>query len=485
MNLTRLIRGIDVLETNLESFDIEISSVSADSRTLGPGEIFVSLAGESFNGHRYIGEALSRRAAVIVIDEKSFIGGFPYIRVTSARRAYAQMWSNFCHSPSDSLECIAVTGTNGKSSTVEMLTHILNYSGKKACAIGTLHSSMTTPDPPQLYPRLKELCKNGCRYGVIEASSHGLYLEKLAPIDFKLAVFTNLSRDHLDYHGNMRSYAGAKAKLFSQCSRALYNLDDKYGKEISSAARRRCSYSFTNLHADFVCRNMRVGLEEGCFDFLTVGELFRVRGPISGSFGIYNAMAACSAAYMLGVDKASIKSAMAQLPTIAGRMERVEVKSRDYRVFVDYAHTPDAMAKLLSGLRSSISDNERLVCVFGCGGSRDKGKRPIMGELATALADMTVITSDNPRDEDPFDIIRDILRGADLSKPHIVIPHRGGAIRYAIHSAQKGDVIVFCGKGHENYQIDKYGKTPFDEKELIREADKERIEKKGNEHYTC
>ncbi|MBQ3184146.1 MAG: UDP-N-acetylmuramoyl-L-alanyl-D-glutamate--2,6-diaminopimelate ligase [Clostridia bacterium] len=480
MRLSRLLEGIKILETNLESFDTEISSVSADSRSVQKDDVFISIAGNSYNGHRYIGEALQRRAAVIVTEDKSFTGGFPYIRVRSTRAAYALMWNNLCGRPSERMKYIAVTGTNGKSSTVSMTVHMLRASGIKCEGIGTLNASLTTPDPPELYPRLKELADGGCEYVVMEASSHALEYRKLEPLYFKAGVFTNLTPEHLDFHKNMRSYAASKALLFPKCEVTLYNKDDKYADAVTYGARRRISYSFLDNSADYICHNIRTELDRSSFDLLTIGELFHITLTLPGRFNVYNAMAACSLVHRLGMPKELIKEACACMPPVKGRLERVELTDNSYSVFIDYAHTPDALSKLLSTLREMTRG--RLVCVFGCGGDRDRSKRPGMGTIATALSDYTIITSDNPRTEDPIRIIRDILSGVDKTKRYIVIPDRRSAIRYAVHSARAGDVIVFCGKGHENYEINGWGKTPFDEKKIIQEAHKERIGKEGNEY---
>lgn len=484
MKLSSLLKDIEIAETNLESFDYEVGSVCDDSRLIKAGDVFISLSGNSYNGHEYIGEALLNGAAVAVIDNKSFTGDFPYIRVPSARRAYAQLWNNLCKKPSQRLKFIAVTGTNGKSSVVTMIAHILNYNGISARAIGTLNSELTTPDPPRLYPRLKELADTGIEYAVLEASSHALEYEKIYPLPIKVGVFTNLTSEHLDFHKNMRSYAKAKSKLFSGCEVGIYNYDDKYGEAISRNAKNRSSFSFCCDSADYVCRNMKVGLDYGEFDFLTVGELFRIRLPLGGRFSLYNAMTSVCVARHLGIEKEGIKKAMAALPPISGRLEEIKLDGADYRVFIDYAHTPDALSKVLSTLRECMSKPERLICVFGCGGNRDRKKRAPMGQIATTLADRVIITSDNSRNESVFNIIRDILSGVDKTKPYTVIPERKGAIRYVIHSAQKGDVIVFCGKGHESYEINSYGKIPFSEKDIIKEAHKERIGNK-DEHNSC
>ena len=485
MKLSELFAGAEISETNIKDFGIDIKGVKTDSNEVSEGDIFISLAGQTTDGHRYITEAIERRAAVIVIENKRCSGSFPYIRVPSSRRLYALVWNNISKDPSKDIELIAVTGTNGKSSVVSMISHILETAGFKSAVIGTLNSNLTTPDPPELYPRLRELAENGYKYAVLEASSHALELEKLSMLRFKAGVFTNLTRDHLDFHNTMYSYARAKSKLFDLSDICIYNYDDKYSPEIiKNAKTKKLSFSPDNTEADFISKNIKLGLGNSEFEFLTKGELFHIKTNLTGRYNVSNALCAASCAYTLGVDKKLIKAAFQSFTGIKGRMEQVETESRDYLVFIDYAHTPNALESLLSSLKEVKKEDQRLVCIFGCGGNRDKGKRAEMGAIATGIADFTVITSDNPRNEDPYLIIRDIVSGIKTRSNHLVIVNRKQAIRYAVHSAKKGDILVFCGKGHECYEINGSKKTEFNEALLIKEADKERIEIKGNEYYS-
>lgn len=476
MKLSQIINETDIKKTNITDFDVEISKIADNSNEVGENDLFICMQGSRFNGHLYIEEALLRRAAVIVLDDMSYAGDFPYICVESSRRTFARLWNAYCGFPCNRLHLIAVTGTNGKSSTVEMLCHILNCAGYKTAKIGTLNAELTTPDPDKLYPRLKGLCDLGYRYAVMEASSHALALDKLEPIRFDVGIFTNLTPEHLDFHITMSEYAKAKSKLFSQSELCLGNYDDKYYNEVCGNADRKLCYSSKSDEADFTAHNIKLSIEKTEFDFLSFGELFHIKTKAIGNFTVYNSMAAVSCAYAIGIDREIIKNAMYTYKGVDGRLERVKV-SGDYSAFIDYAHTPDALEKVLMSVRECMTGNGRLICIFGCGGDRDKTKRAPMGKIASELADYTIITSDNSRSENKIDIIRDILSGFDGDKPHVVIPERKQAIMYAVHSAKPNDILLFCGKGHEKYEINSYGKFPFDEKKIIQEADRERTKR--------
>lgn len=484
MKLSELVIGSDILDTNITDFDVDIKAVTDRSWEINEGDLFIALKGHRCDGHGYIGEALKRRAAVIVIEDSDYIGDFPYIRVPTTRRAYAGMWCRLC--PFTDMKLIAVTGTNGKSSIVSVITHILNYNGIRAASIGTLNSSLTTPDPPELYPRLKELCEAGTEYVVMEASSHALALEKLAPLRFEYGVFTNLTRDHLDFHGDMESYLKAKSRLFELCDNAIYNYDDRWGSYCVSECRGRIySYSTESDNADFTAKNVFLELGRSRFDMLSEGELFRIELPLTGEFNVSNTLCGAAVSRLIGIEREGIRRALKNMPAVSGRLEEVHNRSDDYRVFIDYAHTPDALKKLLMTLRECMSGNQRLICIFGCGGDRDRGKRSIMGDIAVKYADYCIITSDNPRSEDPYAIIKDIVKDIKKKTNYLIIENRQRAIEYAVHSAGNGDIIVLCGKGHEDYQIGVCGKKEFNEKKIIKEADEERIRIRGNEYNSC
>lgn len=486
MKLSDLFVGAEITETNISDLDIEIKGIKTNSKEVYNGDMFISLVGQNANGHKYIGEALERRAAVIVIEDRSCSGDFPYICVPCTRRVYSLVWNNFCNDPSKDINLIAVTGTNGKSSVVAIVSHILGYAGYKCAAIGTLNANLTTPDPPELYPRLRELANNGYEYAVMEASSHALELDKLFWLKFKIGMFTNLSRDHLDFHKNITLYAKAKAKLFELCNVCIYNADDEYADLVTKDFKsQRFSYSSNGKRADFVSSKVKLGLGKTEFDLKSFDDHSRVKSSLTGRYNISNLLCAIACCRVLGLDGKLINDAIETYPGIEGRMEEIDIESKDYRVFIDYAHTPDALYNLLSSIKECVENNSRLVTVFGCGGDRDKGKRAEMGAVATELSDFTVITSDNPRTEDPYEIIKDIVCGINNKKKHLVIVNRRQAIKYVIHSARPGDIIVFCGKGHEKYEICGIEKREFNEKLIIKAADKERNGIKGNEYNSC
>ncbi|MBR5515371.1 MAG: UDP-N-acetylmuramoyl-L-alanyl-D-glutamate--2,6-diaminopimelate ligase [Clostridia bacterium] len=485
MKLSAMLAGIEISETNIDNFDIEINSVKADSKQVCFGDMYISLTGFKTDGHGYIGQALHNRAAVIVIEKSEFSGAFPYIRVPSTRRAYSEIWNNITGDVSRDIKLIGVTGTNGKSSVCAMIGGILNAAGHKTEVLGTLNCSLTTPDPPELYTRLRKLADEGCEYAVMEASSHALALDKLHPLKFKAGIFTNLSRDHLDFHKSMYAYAKAKAKLFKQCELCLYNLDDKYYPYITENIKNNCySFSLEDERADFCAKNIHLSLKNSRFDFLATGDLFRIEASVTGICNVANMLCSAALCRLLDIDKSILKKAMRDFKPISGRMEYVETQSKDICVFVDYAHTPNALYSVLKTLKDTESQR-RLVCIFGCGGDRDKGKRSMMGEIATELADFCIITSDNPRTEDPYNIIKDITSSIKHKKNYLIIEDRKQAVRYAIHTARCRDILVFCGKGHERYEINGTNKTEFNEIQMIKDADRERIEIRGNEYYSC
>lgn len=475
MILKDLLFGLKIIDTNLDTFDFEISKICSDSNDVIPDSVFICIAGLHRDGHDFINEAVRNGAAVIIIQEElSSISSCRYIRVENTRIALSVMWSNSQGSPADYLKIIAVTGTNGKSTTVHMLKAILEEAGHKCGLLGTLTNSLTTPDPCDLYPLLKTMVDDKTEYVVMEASSHSLALDKLAPIKFEGAIFTNLTPEHLDFHKNMEDYALAKARLFKNAKIGIFNYDDPYSTLVTADSEcEKYSFSAKSCEADFCAKNIKCTLDHTDFEFLTINNIFHVSIPIAGFFNVYNAMAAITCTYLLGIDPICISKALSKFVSISGRLERVKTKSDKYSVFIDYAHTPDALENVLKTVRKCMKDNQRLVLLFGCGGDRDRTKRAPMGKIASHYADYVIITSDNCRSEEPYAIIHDILKGVDKKTPYLIIADRRRAIEYAIHSAREGDIILLCGKGHENYEINNKGRFPFNEKEIIKAAEAE------------
>ena len=475
MKLGELLKGVEYTAQNAD-FDIEIGGVYTHSDDVRENGMFIAIKGTHGDGHEYVNAAVKKGAAVIVTDKAiPNQDRVTCIRVPTTRKAWAYIEHNRAGSPAKTIKTVAVTGTNGKSSVTRLLRSVIEASGAQCGEVGTLGGGLTTPDPCDLYPTLSKMVNKGCRWVVMEASSHALALDKLAPIIFDGAVFTNLTLDHTDFHGSMTAYGQAKAKLLSQCRTAVVNLDDDGICSVVGNVGCPISYfGFGDDSADYTAKNLHCSFEGFCFDLLEYGNIFRVKSPLVGAFQAENALAAASMARVLGFDEVCIQRGIASVQSIEGRMMPVEIENAGFRVFIDYAHTPHALESVLKSARRCMNGRGRLIAIFGCGGDRDKTKRAPMGAVASRYADLTIITSDNSRSEDTYDIIRDILVGFDPSSPRLTIADRRQAIAYAIHSARDYDVLVFCGKGHENYQTDAYGSHFFDEREEILHAASQR-----------
>ena len=455
---------------NIAEFEKDISGISSDTRSIVPGSVFICMKGTKTDSHEMIGEISGSDASVVMIDNEAYFGktGKPTILVDDSRRALAYMWSNFCGRPERSLRIVAVTGTNGKSSTVAVLRSIFETAGYKCAFIGTVNMPLTTPDPDRLYPTLKKLAEDGTEYVFMEASSHALYFDKLAPIVFDGGIFTNLTPEHLDFHGGMDTYADAKAKLFSQCRVSVINADSIYSEKMISAAKGTVrTFSADGKNADYSAENIKVTLNGAAYDLCSPNGTSRIRVNCGGGFNVENTLAAAALADSLGIGMNSIAAGIEAFKGAPGRFEEIPVPGK-FRVFIDYAHTPDALEKLLSGVNKLKRGNRRLVTVFGCGGDRDKTKRAVMGRIASTYSDFTIITSDNSRSENPYKIIADIMEGFDIKKQFVIIADRRQAIEYAVNTAARGDIILLCGKGHEDYEIDETGRHPFSEKEILK-----------------
>ncbi|NLH00353.1 MAG: UDP-N-acetylmuramoyl-L-alanyl-D-glutamate--2,6-diaminopimelate ligase, partial [Clostridiales bacterium] len=385
---------------------------------------------------------------------------------------------NYFGKPDSKMKIVGVTGTNGKTTTTMLLKHVIeDCTGEKTGLIGTnqnmigekvLPTERTTPESYELYKLFREMADEACSYVVMEVSSHSLVLDRVAGVRFEVGVFTNLTQDHLDFHKTMEEYAGAKALLFERCEKAAVNIDDEWGGYICQ--RAKCpvfTYSEKKLEADLIAKDIRLSPTNVKFCALALNTLERVSLEIPGRFSVYNAMSVISAALLLGLPLNRICESLKTAKGVKGRVEVVPTPE-DFTVLIDYAHTPDALENVIKSMKEVTPG--RVVVVFGCGGDRDKTKRPVMGEIASTLADFCIITSDNPRTEVPSDIIADILSGVKVPKSRYkVIEDRAEAIAYAIDNHMDGDVIILAGKGHETYQI--VGKTKYhmDEREIVAE----------------
>ena len=474
MILRELLAGVPLTGGNL-NLDMEISSISYDTRTLVPGALFVALSGDKTDGHLYIQTALEKGAAAVLCERAPEEAG-PWLTTPDSRCALALVSANWFGRPGDGMTLVAVTGTNGKTTTTSLLKELLEQvTGARVGLVGTnrnmiggaeLPAHRTTPESYELQSLLRRMADEGCTYVVMEVSSHALVQHRTTGLTFHAAVFTNLTQDHLDYHHTMEDYRAAKGLLFDQCRQAVLNLDDETGRWYRE--RVSCpvfTYSENKNVADLTAKNIRLFPSHVEFEALILGKISRAHLPIPGGFSIYNALAALSAGLCLGLELERMTAVMPALHGVKGRVEVVPVP-RAYTVIIDYAHTPNALENILTTARDFTAG--RLICVFGCGGDRDKTKRPIMGAIAAELADVAVVTSDNPRTEDPQSIIEDILAGMGEEGAALhVEPDRRAAIAWALDQGRPGDVIVLAGKGHETYQ--EIGTVQFhlDEREVV------------------
>lgn len=490
MKLRDLLARVPLMGGTLNR-DMEISSISYDSRTLEPGALFVALSGDKTDGHRYIQAALEKGAAAILCQTPPSDPG-PWLVTEDSRLALALVSANWFGCPGDEMTLLAVTGTNGKTTTSSLIKEMLEgVLGVKVGLVGTnrnmvgqmeLPAHRTTPESYELQELLRRMADDGCTYVVMEASSHALVQHRTAGLTFDVGVFTNLTQDHLDYHHTMEEYREAKGLLFTQCRRAVLNLDDEAGRwYLEQINCPVFTYSENRTQADLTARNIRLFPSHVEFEAVTLGHITRVHLPIPGGFSIYNALAALSAGLCLELKLESLTAALRCVHGVKGRVEVVPVP-RAYTVIIDYAHSPNALENILMTARDFTAG--RLICLFGCGGDRDKTKRPIMGAIAQELADLVVVTSDNPRTEDPQAIVSDILAGMDQEQDRVHVElDRRTAISWALERGQPGDVIVLAGKGHETYQEISGIQYHMDEREIVADwfqADGARQERTGN-----
>lgn len=473
MKVSELLDGI-----NYEGFftDVDVLNVTDDSRKVVKGSAFVCIKGLNFDGHTKASDAILKGASVIISEEPT---GVPNeVVVKNSRSAYALICANFFGKPSEKIKIIGITGTNGKTSTAFILSDILNRVGRKCGIIGTVKnfdgekcypSHLTTPDPIELSKLFSDMVKNECEYCVMEVSSQALDQRRLEGINFELAIFTNLTEDHLDYHKNFDNYLKAKRILFTQAKNALVNVDDVYAQNLIEGLHflNLKKYSIDNNDADFIAKNIVYEPTKVRYEIMYNNELGRCCFAAPGKFSVYNSLAAVSAALMLGILFDKIQDALKVAQGVKGRAEVVETGT-DYTILIDYAHTPDGLENILNAVKQNA--NGKIITVFGCGGDRDKTKRPLMGEAVGNISDIAVITSDNPRTEAPEKIIDDIIPGVIKTKAkYKVVINRTEAIRYALKIAKKDDVVILAGKGHEDYQIIGTEKIHYDEREIIKD----------------
>ncbi len=463
-------RGIAIgqLERNPHAVDVQVSGCTHDSREVQPGWLFCCVPGQKTDGHTYAQAAVDAGAvALLVARPVDTQPPVPQVVVPDVRNTMGHVAASVHGHPSQQLVMIGVTGTNGKTSTAHMLAEILMAAGHRAEVIGTLTQTRTTPEATDLHQRLAEFVRSGVTHVVMEVTSHALVLGRVAGVRFAVAVFTNLSQDHLDFHGNMEAYFRAKALLFTPvyADRAVVNADDPRGRLLSDAA---------SIPTEVFSISQAENLTTGTVSTFTLrGEPVTLH--VGGRFSVSNAMAAAAVATRLGIADAVIAEGLGNA-LVAGRFEPV-IAGQPFAVIVDYAHTPDGLMRVLESARSMTPSGRKLYCVFGCGGDRDRTKRPLMGAAAAALCDVVVVTSDNPRSEDPAAIIDDIVAGIPsyAAAAVSIIVERRDAIASALDAATSGDVVVIAGKGHEQGQDSNGIVTPFDDRVVAREL----LESKG------
>ncbi len=479
-------------------FDLEIEDISTDSRKTKKNALFVCLRGTQFDSHNYIQDAINNGAICVLTDkdypEPQIKEDVIFLRCDDTRAALAHLWHAWYAFPCRDLKIVGVTGTNGKTSVAHMLRTVLRTAFHTCGIIGTVGcesetgmietaseaglANLTTPDPRDLYRIFAQMRDEGVEYVVMEVSSHALALGKLAPVTFEAAIFTNLTPEHLDFHKTMEAYAAAKAMLFQKTKVAICNADSPYcDRMLKGATCRRITCTAKDKKADYSADEIEIRSQNGvAYRLASARTRLRIVCPIAGEFTVMNSMQAAICALELGCSPAAIKTALATMGGVKGRMERVRLGlEADFSVLIDYAHTPDALEKLLLTARSLVQKGGRTVVLFGCGGDRDRTKRAVMGEIAARLADHVIITSDNSRSEDPMQIICQIVAGIPPQKAYTVIPDRASAIRYAIENAKTGDLILLAGKGHEEYEIVGGERRPFCEGRLVKEAFRSRL----------
>ena len=488
MTFQQILDGAEVLS---QRGNPGATGLEYDSRRVKPGDVFLAMRGEASDGNKYIDKAIAAGAVAIVSDSESETPreGVAWAQVPHGRRALARLSANYFKRPAEKLSITGVTGTNGKSTTTFLLESILMAAGRKSALIGTIEYHVagrilpapnTTPEALEMNRMLRDALGHGATEAVMEVSSHALAQQRVFGVPFDVAVFTNLTRDHLDYHHTMDEYLAAKEVLFTGCGTeppraAVLNLDDESGQNLVKVSKSRGSKVLTYGWAggDFHAGKVEITSRGTRFDLVTPEEKIPVWSPLAGKVNVYNILAAAGAAYARGCGHQAIEKGVRVLTRVPGRFERVDC-GQPFSVVVDYAHTDDALRNLTSLARDFVTNSGRsgrVITVFGCGGDRDRAKRPLMGEAAGRGSDFVVLTSDNPRSEDPRAIINDALVGLQRSGTKYSIgPDRKTAIALAIREASPGDIVLIAGKGHEKTQVSRQGSIPFDDVEVAREV---------------
>ena len=474
MKLKDLLQNVEVLEWKANG-DMEISNVAYDSRKVTEGSLFVAVSGFATDGNRFIPMAMEKGAAVVVTAKKPE-QEVPYVLVSSDRLALAQIGGNWFGHPATGMTMIGITGTNGKTSSTLLIKQVLEkVLSAKVGLIGTMENLIgeeviptdrTTPESFELQALFARMRSAGCSHVVMEVSSHAIALDRVGGVHYDVAAFTNLTEDHLDFHKTMEHYCDTKAELFRRCDKAVLNCDDSWFERIAGGATAKVLTTSAKCEAGLYAQNAVLESDGVSFDAVCGDKTVHIRLPIPGKFTVYNALTVLGVALQLGISLEEAGKALATASGVKGRVEVVPTPGKDFTILIDYAHTPDGLENVLSSVRDFCQG--RLIAVFGCGGDRDPIKRPIMGRIGVELSDLAVITSDNPRTEDPNAIIADIVKGvSEEMGSYVVIENRTKAIHYAMDIAEKNDIIVLAGKGHETYQEINHVKHHLDEREVV------------------
>lgn len=481
MKLINLLNNIEYSCIN-GSTDIEINSITIDSRKVKDNSLFVCIAGFNVDGHKFINSAKENGASAIICerDLEKIPDDITIIRVNNSRKALSKISSVFYGNPSSKFNLIGITGTNGKTSSTYFMESILRQYNRKVGVIGTVEiryngekinidlETSTTPDTVELNQLFSYMSENGADDVVMEVSSHALELDKVTDCEFDIGIFTNLTQDHLDLHKTMENYCQAKAKLFKLCRYGIINADDKYAKTIiNSTSCNYMTYSIEN-ESDLKAVNIKYYMNKVEFDIIIDNNMVKFELNVPGKFSVYNALGVIGVALKMGIPADIIKQGIRNIKGVPGRIQNVE-NDKGFNVIVDYAHSPDGIENIINAVREFTE--KRVICIFGCGGDRDKKKRPIMGKISAENADYTILTSDNPRSENPESIIDDIEKGIiDITNNYEKITDRKEAIYRAVNMAEKGDSVIIAGKGHEDYEIFADRTIHFDDLEVAKEA---------------
>jgi UDP-N-acetylmuramoyl-L-alanyl-D-glutamate--2,6-diaminopimelate ligase len=481
MELTKLLDSVKVIHLIGEVQRKDVSSIVYDSRNVKSNSVFVAIKGYNTDGHRFILDAINKGALAIILEDNNALPDDIFIHrkvakilVKNSRKALAEISKAYYKDPSSKLQLIGITGTNGKTTTTYIIKKIIEASGAKAGLIGTIagyigetriNSKLTTPESNDLNELLHEMVSAGCQYAVMEVSSHSLFLNRVYGLNYSTAIFSNLTMDHLDFHGSFEDYFEAKKILFDNLepeAAAIYNIDDPYGKRIVEDCRGK-SYSYGKSEgADFLITDLNYNLSGTNFNIIWNNNSYPVSAPLIGEFNAYNITAGFASSVLSGISPEVALNGIKSIQQIPGRFEVISKENK--KVIIDYSHTPDSLKKALETINKLIH-NERIHTVFGCGGDRDRVKRPEMGNTASSLSDKVIVTSDNPRNEDPFNIINDIVAGIKKDN-YLIIENREEAIKEAILNSEDDAVILVAGKGHEDYQEIKGVRNKFSDKEI-------------------